>query len=125
MRVPEQWLRSFVNPALSTDALADALTMAGLEVEEVQPLAPPFTGVVVGRVLSTAPHPDADRLKVCQVDTGSGATPLQIVCGAPNVVPDMIVACATDGAVLPGGFKIKRAKMRGVESQGMLCSAKE
>ncbi len=125
MRVPEQWLRSFVNPALSTDALADALTMAGLEVEEVQPLAPPFTGVVVGRVLSTAPHPGADRLKVCQVDTGSGATPLQIVCGAPNVVPDMIVACATDGAVLPGGFKIKRAKMRGVESQGMLCSAKE
>ena len=65
MRVPEQWLRSFVNPALSTDALADALTMAGLEVEEVQPLEPPFTGVVVGRVLSTAPHPDADRLKVC------------------------------------------------------------
>ena len=125
MRVPEQWLRSFVNPALSTEALADLLTMAGLEVEEVQALAPPFTGVVVGRVLTTAPHPDADRLKVCQVDVGGGGSPLQIVCGAPNVVPEMVVACATEGAVLPGGFKIKRAKMRGVESQGMLCSAKE
>lgn len=125
MRVPERWLRAFVNPPITTEALADTLTMAGLEVEEAQSLAPAFSGVVVGRVLATAPHPDADRLRVCKVDVGHGGEPLQIVCGAPNVVPEMVVACATDGAALPGGFKIKRAKMRGVESQGMLCSAKE
>lgn len=125
MRVPENWLRSMVNPPMATQALADTLTMAGLEVEEVEALAPAFSGVVVARVLSTEKHPDADRLRVCRVDTGAGGDPLQIVCGAPNVVPNMLVACATDGAVLPGGFKIKRAKMRGVESQGMLCSAKE
>ena len=125
MRVPESWLRTFVNPDLSTTALADLLTMSGLEVEEAEPLAPAFSGVVVARVLSTEKHPDADRLRVCRVDIGNGAAPLQIVCGAPNVVPDMIAACAIEGAVLPGGFKIKRAKMRGVESQGMLCSAKE
>lgn len=124
MRVPEKWLRSMVNPAMSVESLAELLTMAGLEVEEAEPLAPHFTGVVIARVLATEKHPDADRLRVCQVDTGSGS-PLQIVCGAPNVVPEMLVACATEGAVLPGGFKIKRAKMRGVESQGMLCSAKE
>jgi phenylalanyl-tRNA synthetase beta chain len=125
MRVPENWLRSMVNPPLATQALADTLTMAGLEVEEVQALAPEFSGVVVARVLATEKHPDADRLRVCSVDIGAGDVPLQIVCGAPNVVPNMIVACAIEGAVLPGGFKIKRAKMRGVESQGMLCSAKE
>ncbi|WVN40998.1 phenylalanine--tRNA ligase subunit beta [beta proteobacterium MWH-UniP1] len=125
MRVPENWLRSMVNPPMATQALADTLTMAGLEVEEVEALAPEFSGVVVARVLSTEKHPDADRLRVCRVDTGAGGEPLQIVCGAPNVVPNMVVACATEGAVLPGGFKIKRAKMRGVESQGMLCSAKE
>lgn len=125
MRVPEQWLRSMVNPNADSQALADMLTMAGLEVEEVQALAPEFSGVMVARVLETAKHPDADRLRVCKVDIGAGGDPLQIVCGAPNVVPEMIVACATEGAVLPGGFKIKRAKMRGVESQGMLCSAKE
>lgn len=125
MRVPESWLRAFANPDLSTAALADLLTMAGLEVEEAEPLAPAFSGVVIARVISTEKHPDADRLRVCRVDIGNGAAPLQIVCGAPNVVPDMIAACATEGAVLPGGFKIKRAKMRGVESQGMLCSAKE
>ncbi|MEN9772665.1 MAG: hypothetical protein RJA58_1308, partial [Pseudomonadota bacterium] len=112
-------------PDLSTAALADLLTMAGLEVEEAEPLAPAFSGVVIARVISTEKHPDADRLRVCHVDIGNGAAPLQIVCGAPNVVPDMIAACATEGALLPGGFKIKRAKMRGVESQGMLCSAKE
>ena len=125
MRVPESWLRAFANPDLSTAALADLLTMAGLEVEEAEPLAPAFSGVVIARVISTEKHPDADRLRVCHVDIGNGAAPLQIVCGAPNVVPDMIAACATEGALLPGGFKIKRAKMRGVESQGMLCSAKE
>ena len=125
MRVPESWLRSLVNPTLDSQALADKLTMAGLEVEELESLAPDFSGVVVARVISTEKHPDADRLRVCRVDAGQGGDLLQIVCGAPNVVPEMIVACATEGAVLPGGFKIKRAKMRGVESQGMLCSAKE
>ncbi len=125
MKIPEKWLRAVVNPPLSTEQLSDLLTMAGLEVEEAQALAPDFSGVVVARVLETAPHPDADRLRVCKVDVGAGGDPLQIVCGAPNVAAGMIVPCATDGAVLPGGFKIKRAKMRGVESQGMLCSAKE
>jgi len=125
MRVPEQWLRSLVNPSLGADELAETLTMAGLEVEETAALAPEFTGVVVARVLSAEKHPDADRLRVCKVDIGAGGDPLQIVCGAPNVAAGMIAPCATEGAVLPGGFKIKRAKMRGVESQGMLCSAKE
>ncbi|MFN5791612.1 MAG: phenylalanine--tRNA ligase subunit beta, partial [Burkholderiales bacterium] len=95
MRVPEKWLRSMVNPAMSVESLAELLTMAGLEVEEAEPLAPHFTGVVIARVLATEKHPDADRLRVCQVDTGSGS-PLQIVCGAPNVVPEMLVACATE-----------------------------
>ena len=125
MRVPEQWLRAMVDPNIGSDQLADLLTMAGLEVEDSAPLAPEFSGVVIGRVLSVTAHPDADRLRVCSVDIGAASGPLQIVCGAPNVHADMIAPCATEGAVLPGGFKIKRAKMRGVESQGMLCSAKE
>lgn len=125
MRIPEKWLRAFVDPPMATEQLSELLTMAGLEVEDTEALAPDFSGVVVARVLETAPHPDADRLRVCKVDIGAGGDPLQIVCGAPNVAPGMIVPCATDGAVLPGGVKIKRAKMRGVESQGMLCSAKE
>ncbi len=125
MRIPEKWLRAVVNPPISTQELSELLTMAGLEVEETEALAPEFSGVVVAKVLETAPHPDADRLRVCKVDIGASGEPLQIVCGAPNVAPGMMVPCATEGAVLPGGFKIKRAKMRGVESQGMLCSAKE
>ncbi len=124
MRVPEQWLRTMVNPPIDSEALANALTMAGLEVEDALPLAPEFSGVVIGRVAAVAPHPDADRLRVCTVDIGRPDL-LQIVCGAPNVHAGMVAPCATEGAVLPGGFKIKRAKMRGVESQGMLCSAKE
>ena len=129
MQFPESWLREFCNPELSSQQLADTLTMAGLEVEELEPVAPPFTGVVVGLVLSAEPHPDADRLRVCQVDVGQ-AQPLQIVCGAPNARPGIRVPCATVGAVLPPGadgqpFKIKLGKLRGVESQGMLCSAKE
>ena len=129
MQFPESWLRSFCNPDLSTQQLADLLTMAGLEVEELQPVAPPFTGVVVGLVLEVARHPDADRLNVCKVDAGTGG-PLQIVCGAPNVRPGIKVPCATVGAELPPGadgkpFKIKLGKLRGVESQGMLCSARE
>ena len=124
MRVPEQWLRAMVNPPIDSEALADALTMAGLEVEDALPLAPEFSGVVIARVMAVTPHPDADRLRVCTVDIGKPEA-LQIVCGAPNVQAGMVAPCATEGAVLPGGFKIKRAKMRGVESQGMLCSAKE
>jgi phenylalanyl-tRNA synthetase beta chain len=129
MQFPESWLREFCNPELSSQQLADTLTMAGLEVEELEPVAPPFTGVVVGLLLSAEQHPDADRLRVCQVDVGQ-AQPLQIVCGAPNARPGIRVPCATVGAVLPPGadgqpFKIKLGKLRGVESQGMLCSAKE
>lgn len=129
MQFPESWLRSFCNPDLSTQQLADLLTMAGLEVEELQPVAPAFTGVVVAQVLEVAKHPDADRLNVCKVDAGTGEV-LQIVCGAPNVRPGIKIPCATVGAELPPGadgkvFKIKLGKLRGVESQGMLCSARE
>lgn len=129
MQFPESWLRSFCNPDLTTQQLADLLTMAGLEVEELDPVAPAFTGVVVAQVLEVAKHPDADRLNVCKVDAGTGAV-LQIVCGAPNVRPGIKVPCATVGAELPPGadgkpFKIKLGKLRGVESQGMLCSARE
>jgi len=123
MRFSEHWLRTFCNPAFSTRELAHALTMAGLEVEEVLPAAPPFEGVVVGKVLSVKPHPDAEKLRICTVDVGE-ADALNIVCGAPNVAADIKVACATVGARLPG-IRIKEAKLRGVISQGMLCSAAE
>ena len=129
MKFSESWLRSFVNPALSSEALAHALTMAGLEVEERVPAAPSFEGVVVGEIKSFEKHPNADRLNVCQVDVGQPAL-LNIVCGAPNVSAGMKVPCALVGAALPPDaegkqFEIKRAKMRGVESEGMLCSARE
>ncbi|WP_137925787.1 phenylalanine--tRNA ligase subunit beta [Cupriavidus sp. 2SB] len=131
MQFSESWLRTFANPEkISTDALSHALTMAGLEVEEVGPVAPPFNKIVVANVLATERHPDADRLNVCRVDVGTGE-PLQIVCGAPNVKPGIKVPCALVGAVLPpaetGGkpFEIKVGKLRGVESYGMLCSARE
>lgn len=124
MKFSEKWLRTWVNPNIETDGLSGRLTMAGLEVDAVEAVAPPFHGVVVGRVLSAEPHPDADRLRVCSVDDGSGEV-LQIVCGAPNVAAGMRVPLARIGAELPGGLKIKRAKLRGVESQGMLCSAAE
>lgn len=124
MQFSENWLRTWVNPPLSTEELSHLLTMAGLEVEEVGPVAPPFSGVVVGEVLEVAKHPNADRLSVCQVKVEAD-TPLQIVCGAPNVRPGLKVACATVGAVLPADFRIKPVKMRGVESHGMLCSARE
>lgn len=130
MQFPESWLRAFCNPPLSTQELADTLTMAGMEVEELRPVAPPFTQVVVGEVLSVQRHPDADRLNVCQVKVGPD-TVLNIVCGAPNVAAGIKVPCALVGAELPpveeGGapFKIKLGKLRGVESQGMLCSARE
>jgi phenylalanyl-tRNA synthetase beta chain len=123
MRFSEHWLRSFCNPALSTQELANALTMAGLEVEEVIPAAPPFEGVVIGEVVAVEPHPNAEKLKICAVDVG-GTEKLNIVCGAPNAQTGIKVPCATIGAQLPG-IKIKKAKLRGVESQGMLCSAAE
>ncbi|MCU0765560.1 MAG: phenylalanine--tRNA ligase subunit beta, partial [Burkholderiaceae bacterium] len=124
MQFPESWLRAYCDPALDADALADALTMAGLEVDESVAAAPPFTGVVVARVLEAARHPDADKLTVCRVDAGTGAE-LTIVCGAPNVAAGVRVPCALVGARLPGGFAIREAKMRGVASHGMLCSARE
>ncbi|MCB1960259.1 MAG: phenylalanine--tRNA ligase subunit beta [Rhodocyclaceae bacterium] len=123
MRFSENWLRSFVDPALDSDALGHLMTMAGLEVEEAVPAGAQFSSVVVGHILSTSAHPDADRLKVCQVDVGQGE-PLQIVCGAPNAAEGMKVPCALVGASLPG-FEIKKAKLRGVASFGMLCSARE
>lgn len=130
MQFPESWLRTFVDPQLTTDELSHALTMAGLEVESLKKAAPPTSKIVVGRVLEVVKHPDADKLNVCQVDAGTGAT-LNIVCGAPNVAPGIKVPVALVGAELPpaeeGGkpFAIKMSKLRGVESQGMLCSARE
>ena len=129
MQFPESWLREFCNPPLSTQELADTLTMAGLEVEELQPVAPPFTKIVVGEIKDAQQHPNADRLRVCQVDVGQPEL-LNIVCGAPNARVGIRVPCALVGAELPPGedgkpFLIKVGKLRGVESQGMLCSARE
>ena len=129
MQFSESWLRSMVDPKMTSDELSHLLTMSGLEVEEVEPVAPPFTHIVVGLVVETAKHPNADRLNVCQVDVGTG-TMLNIVCGAPNVRPGLKVPCAMVGAILPPGadgkpFEIKLGQLRGVESQGMLCSARE
>ena len=129
MQFPESWLREFCNPPLSTQALADLLTMSGMEVEDLRPVAPPFSGIVVAQILSAEPHPQADRLRVCSVDVGSGE-PLQIVCGAPNARAGLKAPLAMVGAELPPGddgkpFKIGIGKLRGVESRGMLCSARE
>jgi len=124
MKFSESWLKSFVDPGLSSEALSHLLTMAGLEVEELDSVAPPFNQVVVARILEVNKHPDADRLNICRVDVGDGQ-PRVIVCGAPNAAAGMIVPCALPGAELPGGLVIKVAKVRGVESSGMLCSAKE
>ncbi|TDQ44111.1 phenylalanine--tRNA ligase subunit beta [Tepidicella xavieri] len=129
MQFPESWLREFCNPPLSSEQLADVLTMAGLEVEACEPVAPPFSRVVVGAIVEAEPHPNADRLRVCKVDAGTGAL-LQIVCGAPNARVGIKVPCALVGAELPPGedgkpFQIQVGKLRGVESFGMLCSARE
>ncbi|WP_027149258.1 phenylalanine--tRNA ligase subunit beta [Methylobacter tundripaludum] len=124
MQISEAWLREYVNPAITTEQLVEQLTMAGLEVDSVTPAAAVFSGVVVGEVLAMEQHPDADRLRVCQVAVGE-AEPLQIVCGASNVRVGLRIPAALIGAVLPGDFKIKRSKLRGVESFGMLCSEKE
>ena len=123
MQFSETWLRSLVNTSLSSEELAHLLTMAGLEVEEIVPVAPAFGNVVVARVLSIEKHPDADRLNVLRVNVGQ-AEPLTIVCGAQNVTVGMQAPCALVGAKLPG-IEIKQAQVRGVASFGMMCSEKE
>jgi phenylalanyl-tRNA synthetase beta chain len=132
MQFPESWLREFCDPPLATRELADLLTMSGMEVEALRPVAPPFRGVVVAEIMSAEPHPQADRLRVCRVDAGahSAAGPLQIVCGAPNARAGIRVPLALVGAELPPGadgkpVRIGVGKLRGVESRGMLCSARE
>ncbi|MDR5874784.1 phenylalanine--tRNA ligase subunit beta [Halomonas sp. CUBES01] len=124
MKFSEQWLREWVSPQLDTQAVADQITMAGLEVDAVEPVSASFSAVVVAEVLTKDKHPDADKLNVCTVDDGSGA-PVQVVCGAPNVGVGQKVPFAQVGGLLPGDFKIKKAKLRGVESRGMICSASE
>ena len=124
MRFSEAWLREWVDPPVDTQQLADQLSMAGLEVDAVEPAAPVFSGVFIGLVLEVSAHPDAAKLRVCRVDLGQ-TEPVQIVCGAANVAAGMKVPVATLGALLPGDFQIKKAKLRGVESFGMICSATE
>lgn len=124
MLFSESWLRTYVNPAISREELQDALTMHGLEVDEARKAAPDFTGVVIAEVVECRDHENSDHLHVCQVNAGTGEL-IQIVCGAPNVRAGVRVPCAMVGAELPGGFKIKKAKLRGVPSNGMLCSARE
>lgn len=133
MQFPESWLREFCNPPLSTEKLAELLTMSGMEVEELRPVAPPFHGIVIAEILEAEQHPNADKLRVCKVNAGTAfnnGEPLQIVCGAPNARAGIKVPLATVGAELPPGedgkaFKIGVGKLRGVESFGMLCSARE
>ncbi len=124
MRFSEAWLREWVDPPLDTRALVDQLSLSGLEVDALEAAAPAFSGVVVGHVQAVAPHPDAEKLRVCDVDIGDGEL-VRIVCGAANVAAGQRVPVATVGARLSGDFKIKRAKLRGVESNGMICSAAE
>ena len=123
MKFSEQWLRTWVDPDVDTNTLCDQLTGAGLEVESVEPVASEFSGVVVARVVAVAPHPNADKLSVCTVS--DGAEEHQVVCGAPNVRAGLMSPFARVGATLSENFKIKRAKLRGVESFGMLCSERE
>lgn len=123
MKFSEQWLREWVSPALSTAELAHQITMAGLEVEAIDPVAAVFSGVVVAQILSVEQHPDADKLRICQV--GNGKDTVQVVCGAPNARGGLKVPLAQLGAELPGNLKITRAKLRGVESHGMLCAGQE
>lgn len=113
MQFSEQWLRTFVNPSLDSAALGHLMTMAGLEVEEADPVAPAFTGIVVAQIVEAEKHPNADKLRVCKVDAGTGEL-LQIVCGAPNAAAGLKVPCAKVGAVLPGDFAIKAADRKSV-----------
>jgi len=124
MNISTRWLREWIDPKVSDIELSEKLTMAGLEVERVAPVAPPFKGLVVGLVVSCVKHPNADKLSLCEVDIGVDSN-LQIICGAPNVRKDLKVAVATVGSVLPNNLKIKKAKLRGVESTGMICSEAE
>ncbi|MBB1315483.1 phenylalanine--tRNA ligase subunit beta [Aliivibrio sp. SR45-2] len=124
MKFSESWLREWVKPAINSEELAHQITMAGLEVDEVAPVAGDFTGVKVGKVVECGQHPDADKLRVTKIDIGEEEL-LDIVCGASNCRLGLTVAVATVGAVLPGDFKIKKAKLRGVPSHGMLCSFSE
>ncbi|REJ68010.1 MAG: phenylalanine--tRNA ligase subunit beta, partial [Proteobacteria bacterium] len=123
MIISEQWLRTWVDPNATTDELSHKLTMIGLEVDSIDAAADAFSGVVVAEIISAEQHPDADKLRVCTVNAGDET--VQIVCGAPNARAGLIAPLARVGAVLPGGFKIKKAKLRGVESQGMLCAGAE
>ena len=123
MKISLHWLREWVDTGDDVPALAHALTMAGIEIEGMHKVAPPLSGIVVGEVLAADKHPDADKLRVCRVS--SGTAELQIVCGAPNVRVGMKAPLALIGARLPSGVEIKAAKLRGVDSSGMLCSAKE
>ncbi|WP_075320133.1 phenylalanine--tRNA ligase subunit beta, partial [Histophilus somni] len=124
MKFSEQWVREWVNPAISTEQLCEQITMLGLEVDDIAKVAADFSGVVVGEVVECAKHPDADKLRVTKVNIG-GERLLDIVCGAPNCRKGLKVACAIDGAILPGNFKIKKTKLRGQPSEGMLCSFNE
>ncbi|CAG9296709.1 phenylalanine--tRNA ligase subunit beta [Celerinatantimonas diazotrophica] len=124
MKFSEAWLREWVNPQIDSNALCEQITMAGLEVDTTEPVAGEFSGVIVGKVIECQPHPDADKLRVTQVNIGA-SEPVQIVCGAPNCRQGLKVAVATVGALLPDNFKIKKAKLRGQPSNGMLCSASE
>ena len=124
MKFSEQWLREWVNPKVSTGELVEQLTMAGLEVDSVEPLGEGLDVLLVAEVVSVEAHPDADKLRVCRVNVGQGE-PLQIVCGAPNVRAGGRYPLAPVGATMPGGMKIKKSKLRGMESHGMLCSARE
>ena len=124
MNISTRWIREWANPDVSDSDLSEKLTMAGLEVDRIAPVAPPFEGLVVGHVVNCDKHPNADKLSLCEIDIGADSN-LQIICGAPNVRKDLKVVVATVGSVLPSKLKIKRAKLRGVESNGMLCSESE
>jgi len=124
MKFSESWVREWVNPGVSSSELVDQLTMLGLEVDDYSAAGGDFSDVVVARIESVEPHPDADRLRVCHVDDGADSLH-KVVCGAPNARAGVCVPFARVGAVLPGGFKIKSSKLRGVKSDGMLCSAAE
>src|SRR3990167_3769413 len=124
MQFSEKWLRQWVNPAVGTMQLTEALTMLGLEVDRCEPVAGQFSEVVVAEVVTCEPHPDAERLSFCRVNTGDGAL-TEVVCGGVNVRPSLKVAFVKVGGVLPGDFKIKKAKLRGIDSHGMICSSRE
>ncbi len=124
MKISENWLRTWVDPNISTDELVATLTMAGLEVDGIQVMGAELAGILVGKIIKAEQHPEADKLQVCTVDVGAEKM-LQIICGAPNAREGIKVAVATIGCILPGNFKIKKAKLRGVASLGMLCSGKE